>query len=81
MSRNQLYGLAVADEAEAAAFAAEGLRVAGREGCRVTVEVQTDLQAFIAAMGRHRVAGLDAATQSLEDVFLQFYGEEAGPHA
>lgn len=45
------------------------------------MEVQTDLQAFIAAMGRHRVAGLDAATQSLEDVFLQFYGEEAGPHA
>ena len=75
------YTVTLADEAEAAAFAAEGLRVAGREGCRVTVEVQTDLQAFIAAMGRHRVSGLEAASQSLEDVFLQFYGEEAGVHA
>ena len=80
-AKRRRYTVTLADEAEAAAFAAEGLRVAGREGCRVTVEVQTDLQAFIAAMGRHRVAGLDAATQSLEDVFLQFYGEEAGPHA
>ena len=32
-------------------------------------------------MGRHRVSGLEAASQSLEDVFLQFYGEEAGVHA
>ena len=80
-AKRRRYTVTLADEAEAAAFAAEGLRVAGREGCRVTVEVQTDLQAFIAAMGRHRVAGLDAATQSLEDVFLQFYGEEAGTHA
>jgi ABC-2 type transport system ATP-binding protein len=80
-AKRRRYTVTLADEAEAAAFAAEGLRVAGREGCRVTVEVQTDLQAFIAAMGRHRVSGLEAASQSLEDVFLQFYGEEAGVHA
>ena len=80
-AKRRRYTVTLADEADAAAFAAEGLRVAGREGCRVTVEVQTDLQAFIAAMGRHRVSGLEAASQSLEDVFLQFYGEEAGVHA
>ena len=80
-AKRRRYTVTLADEAEAAAFAAEGLRVAGREGCRVIVEVQTDLQAFIAAMGRHRVSGLEAASQSLEDVFLQFYGEEAGVHA
>lgn len=49
-AKRRRYTVTLADEAEAAAFAAEGLRVAGREGCRVTVEVQTDLQAFI---GRH----------------------------
>ncbi|MEI3014138.1 MAG: hypothetical protein V8T36_04915 [Ruthenibacterium lactatiformans] len=36
------------------------------------------VQALTAAMGRYPVtSGLDAATQSLEDVFLHFYGKEA----
>jgi ABC-2 type transport system ATP-binding protein len=62
------------DEEAAKAFALEKLQVASREKNRVTVNVRQDMQTFIQAMGRHPVTNIDMAEQSLEDIFLHYYG-------
>lgn len=46
-----------------------------RNGAAVTVAVKEDLQGLIQAMARHDVVGLDAVNQSLEEIFMHYYGE------
>ena len=48
-----------------------------RRGCTVTVRVRDGMSALTAAMARFPVTSIDAPRQSLEDVFLHYYGKEA----
>ena len=73
-SRRKTYTVTLADEAETERFLHAGLEVTGRSGCRVTVTVQDDLPRLLAALAAHRVTGLDQVQQSLEEVFLHYYG-------
>lgn len=71
------YLVTLADSAGADAFAAEGLTITERDGCRLTVSVQNDLGPFLQALARYRVTALVSVDQSLEEAFLHFYGGEA----
>ena len=64
-------------DAAAAFAAAPGLRVQAAQGCTVTVRVRDGMSALTAAMARFPVTSIDAPRQSLEDVFLHYYGKEA----
>ena len=74
-AKRRRYAVTLRDEAEAAAFAAEPVEVESRNGAAVTVAVKEDLQGLIQAMARHDVVGLDAVNQSLEEIFMHYYGE------
>lgn len=75
--KRHIYIVTLVDETEAAAFAAEPITVAGREGNRVRVSVQNDMEGFLRAAANHRVVELDAESQTLEEVFMHFYGGDA----
>lgn len=75
-SKRRLYVVTLEDESEAADFAREELTVISRERERVTVAVQQDMQSFVRAMSLHHVVALDVVTQSLEDIFMQYYGSD-----
>ena len=64
-------------DAAAAFAAAPGLRVQAAQGCTVTVRVRDGMSALTTAMARFPVTSIDAPRQSLEDVFLHYYGKEA----
>lgn len=69
------YIVTLADEAAAEAFTREpDLETVWRTQNHVTVLVRNNLAQFIAAMHRHPVTNLAAPNQSLEEVFLQYYG-------
>lgn len=71
------YIVTLADEAADEAFLREPeLETGGRTQNRVTVRVRNNLPQLIAAMHRHPVTNLAAPNQSLEEVFLQYYGGE-----
>ncbi len=72
--KQRAYVVTLASEDAAKAFVAEKLTVAGREKNRVTVTVRQDIKEFIQAMGRHAVTNIDVAEQSLEEIFLHYYG-------
>jgi ABC-2 type transport system ATP-binding protein len=72
--KQRSYTVTLCDEEAAMEFALEKLHVISREKNRVTVNVRQDMQAFIQAMGRHKVTNIDVAEQSLEEIFLHYYG-------
>lgn len=77
--RSRRYIVTLATPAAAAAFAAlPGLRADPPEGDRVSVHIKDNMAAFTAAMAASPVTAIDAPGQSLEDVFLHYYGKEGG---
>ncbi len=76
--KQRSYVVTLSDEEAARAFALEKLHVASLEKNRVTVIVRQNMQSFIQAMGRHPVTNIDVAEQSLEEIFLHYYGANIG---
>ena len=61
-------------EEDALRFAGEQLEIIGQRGKYATVAVRGNMQAFLSALNMYPVADLQEVKQSLEDVFLHFYG-------
>ncbi|MGG1554886.1 ATP-binding cassette domain-containing protein [Paenibacillus ferrarius] len=67
---------------DAEAFArTSGLAVESREGNRVRVAVQGAYQTFLAETSRYAVRNVDVFTQSLEDIFMNYYDRKGGNQA
>ncbi|WNR43271.1 ABC transporter ATP-binding protein [Paenibacillus roseipurpureus] len=59
---------------DADAFAASsGIHIESREGLRVRVAVQGEYAQFLAAITPYGIRNLDVFTQSLEDIFMNYY--------
>lgn len=57
-------------------FAKENLQTEALTHHRVAVTVQNNIRELIAVMSRYPVVNLSAPTQSLEEIFMQYYGGE-----
>lgn len=68
------YVITLKTEQDAAQFAKEELEVQAIDRTHVTVLVRGNIDNLIAAMGRHPVVNIAAPNQSLEEVFLHYYG-------
>lgn len=75
-SRQKRYTVAFASPDKAAAFAASFPGAVQSSGSRVHVSVQGELTPLIQALSGYRIMALDAESQSLEDIFMHFYGGE-----
>ncbi|MCI9414890.1 MAG: ABC transporter ATP-binding protein [Clostridiales bacterium] len=73
-TRRRSYTVVFPTTEQAAAFAAEWDGVLTVGGRRVTAAVQDGLLPFLQALERYGAEDLDADRQSLEDVFMQYYG-------
>ena len=65
------YGTGLAD-----AFKEEPFEVLDVTGATATVSVKGNLQEFLKTLERYRVVNLDVKTESLEEVFMHYYGGE-----
>jgi ABC-2 type transport system ATP-binding protein len=73
-TRRRTYLVTFENSADAEAFASE---IGGdSEGNTVKAVVQGEIKPFLNTAVKYSVTGLDAVTQSLEDVFMHYYGEE-----
>ena len=59
---------------DAERFAKEGFAVSDLSQNHITVSVQNNMDVFIATMARYPVTNISAPSQSLEEVFLHYYG-------
>lgn len=72
--QHRRYVVTLSTEEAARRFAETGLTVERMEGTRVTVRIKSSPRELIAQMNRFDVVNLSAPTQSLEEIFLQYYG-------
>jgi ABC-2 type transport system ATP-binding protein len=75
-TQTKSYVVTLETDEVASAFAKEPLTVTGVSGNCVTVSVQNNMHELIAAMNRHAVTSISAPEQSLEEIFMQYYGSE-----
>lgn len=68
------YVITLSNQDSASAFADEGLQVTSVSQNHVTVTVQNDIKELIAVMNRYPVTNISAPNQSLEEIFMQYYG-------
>ena len=73
-AQRKRYTVSFASEKEAREFAKEPLAVDFVKGKDVTVTVN-DFQPFVAAMSRYTVVNIVAVEQSLEEIFMHYYGK------
>lgn len=73
-SKRKNYIVTLATEQEAQAFTQEKLNIVSVHKNVVTVSLQGDITPFIQTLANHKVVNLDVASQSLEEVFMNYYG-------
>ncbi|MDD3832607.1 MAG: ABC transporter ATP-binding protein [Oscillospiraceae bacterium] len=68
------YVITLESEESASAFANEGLQISAVLENHVTVIVQNDIKKLISVMNLYPVTNIFAPNQSLEEIFMQYYG-------
>lgn len=68
------YVITLESEDSASDFAGEGLHVSAVSQNHVTVTVKNDIKELISVMNRYPVTNISAPNQSLEEIFMQYYG-------
>lgn len=75
-SKHKSYVITFLDEEVAKEFSKEGFKVKEVIGNVVTVEVKGDINPFIKTLSKYSIKNLDVKTESLEELFMHFYGGE-----
>lgn len=73
-ARVKKYVITLESEDSASAFAEEGLHISVVFQNHVTVTVQNDIKELISVMNRYPITNISAPNQSLEEIFMQYYG-------
>lgn len=74
--QQRIFTLSFARSAEASAFASR-MAEAVQDGKQVTVQVSGDLNPFLKCVAEYDITDMNIRRQTLEDLFLHFYGKEA----
>lgn len=75
-SKRKTYCITLLNAEEAAAFCKEPLMIESCTGNIVTVTVQNDANQLIACLANYTVLSIDTLNQSLEQIFIDYYGGE-----
>lgn len=73
-SKKIVYSITFKKESDIDAFLALGYEAIYRKGTNVQVHVKGDINDFVKAVGTFSIQSLEMVHQSLEEVFMQFYG-------
>lgn len=73
-SRKKSYSITFETITEAECYASEN-PIVSRSNNIVKVEFDSDMQSFIAKLSTYRITAIDHLTQSLEDLFMNYYGK------
>ena len=73
-AKKKSYIVSFATDEDARRFAREGFEVISLSGRQITVSLKGEMMALVKALGSYQVVGLETVAQSLEDVFIHFYG-------
>ncbi|MDZ5253686.1 ABC transporter ATP-binding protein [Clostridium sp. LIBA-8841] len=75
-SKHKSYVITFLNDEGAKEFSKENFKIKEVIGNVVTVEVKGDINPFIKTLSKYSIKNLDVKTQSLEELFMHFYGGE-----
>ncbi|MDU5107763.1 ABC transporter ATP-binding protein [Clostridium sp.] len=75
-SKQKIYNITFENVNMAKEFIKEGFKVKETSDNNVTIAIKGDIMPFIKALSKYKVLNLESYTQSLEDLFMHFYGGE-----
>lgn len=75
-SKQKIYNITFENVNMANEFIKEGFKVKDVNENNVTIAIKEDIMPFIKALTKYKVLNLESYTQSLEDLFMHFYGGE-----
>ncbi|MDV4149413.1 ABC transporter ATP-binding protein [Clostridium sp. AL.422] len=75
-SKQKIYNVTFENSNIANKFGTEGFKVKEIKDNNVTVSIKGDITPFIKALGKYKILNLESYTQSLEDLFMHYYGGE-----
>ena len=73
-AKKKSYIVSFATDEDARRFAREWFEVISLSGRQITVSLKGEMMPLVKALGSYQVVGLETVAQSLEDVFIHFYG-------
>lgn len=73
-AKKNLFVVTFATPDEAQKFSKSGAEIASADGAKVTVNLEGKLSALFKKLSEFDVTGFEAKTQSLEELFMHFYG-------
>lgn len=73
-AQRKLYCISFENEAQATNFTSEPLTIVSKNKTQVTVAVSGNLKPLTAALDKYPVTSLDVVSQSLEEIFMAYYG-------
>ena len=73
-AKKKSYIVSFATDEDARRFAREGFEVISLSGRQITVSLKGEMMPLVKALGSYQVVGLETVAQSLENVFIHFYG-------
>lgn len=76
-NKQKIFNVTLSSEAEALSLANEMKGIKDVRESQVTVGIKGEMTDFIRCLGKYRVINLTEQRQSLEDLFLHFYGGES----
>jgi ABC-2 type transport system ATP-binding protein len=76
-SQNKIFAVSVASETDIEILKKSGLKISNVTHRRVEVTIFKDFDLFTATLAKCKVTGLDALPQTLEQIFMKYYGQEA----
>lgn len=72
--KRKSYAVTFNSVASADEFLKEGMNVIERDGAKITVAIKGEIRPFLKTISGYDVKDLDVKTQTLEEIFLHFYG-------
>ena len=75
-SKQKIYNITFENVNMVNEFIKEGFKVKDVNDNNVTIAIKGDIMPFIKALTKYKVLNLESYTQSLEDLFMHFYGGE-----
>jgi ABC-2 type transport system ATP-binding protein len=75
-NQRKVYSIIFENEEDKDDFEKEQLDIVFKNSHRVDVAIKGDLKPFTTALARHNISGIDVVSQSLEDIFMSYYGGE-----
>ena len=74
--KSKYYTVTFNSEEDANKFENEDLNIMERKGTKIKVGVKGEIVTFIKLLSKYQIKDLDVETQTLEELFLHFYGGE-----